>query len=178
MAGTLQIWGTDQELILWHKGICDIDKVYAECREWFERRRYQFYEHYYKQKAPTPAGEEVFIKWTAFVNRTEYIRLQMDLFWHMWDVDPVEIVVDGKKHRAYKGRIKLTHRGKIVTDFKNYFERNAFQHMLREFLDKYIYRVKLTNLSTSFEIESHELLDLIRKNMKAEIKDSAYKGYR
>lgn len=120
-----------------YKGVFDIDDLVKLIVGWFQKYGYEHYIYQSKGKVGDfGAEEEVGIK--GWVNETEYHRLTVDVYFHVWDANPVEIIQDGKKKTMIKGAVQVNGKGQLIMDFTNRFGKSKMMMKLRDFMNKYV----------------------------------------
>ena len=65
-------------------------------------RKYDFYETLYKDKPP-----ELELEWTAWKKLNDMYAHQIEMSFHLFDIEDVEAIKDGKKKKLVKCRIYM-----------------------------------------------------------------------
>ena len=124
-----------QEDYIRYKGVFDMKKLYRSLQQWFTNRGYRFMEKTYKHKPP-----ETEIDWSAKRLIDDYIMYGVDLKFHIWELEDVEVVKDGKKTVMQQGRMKITLSGHVVTDYSGRWEETPMKQWLQKVYDSVIYK--------------------------------------
>ncbi len=130
----MEEWSLQQDFLK-YKGVWDMKKVYQAMQAWFSSRGYRFMEEMYKEKPP-----ETEIKWAAKRLIDDYYLYHISLKFHIWDMENVEVVKDGKKKVLQQGRMKITFSAKVVTDYSGRWEASVFKKWLEKVYNKAIIR--------------------------------------
>lgn len=123
-----------------YKGVFDFYGLLKEMQNWFILQDYKHYEKQYKHKVPSPAGAEQEIEWMAQTNATEYVRYQIDIFFHIYDMKDVEVVKDGKKQKMQFARMLIEMDGKIIFDWQNRFSDSPFSRFLQKLYHDFVFK--------------------------------------
>lgn len=157
MSESYNVFDPERELRLMFDGPFDLSNLYTKCRSWFEKRQFEFHEFNYKHKKPMASGQEIQIKWLGFRNDSEYVRSEIRIWIHVWDLQTFDAIKDNKKVKMNKGRIRFSFDAFIVTDYRDRWEGSRFSLGLRDFYDKYLLKKKLDLWRTNLELETHKL---------------------
>ncbi|MFH1134064.1 MAG: hypothetical protein V1735_06240 [Nanoarchaeota archaeon] len=161
MAIRIPIWDPNQELIVKYEGLMDMDGLYKRIHTWFINRKFEPVEKVFKDKSRQEGREEQ-IKIDGFRNDDPQFRVWVNVYIHTWNMNKVEVVVDGKKKMMEKGRFKITIRADFEVDYENRWERSKFTRALLNFYIKYLIYRKLTVYGDKIEYEGHKLQELIK----------------
>jgi hypothetical protein len=123
-----------------YKGVFDLNTLLQNMQEWFPLQGYKFYEKQLKHKIPSPAGAEDEIEWYAIKNVTQYVRYQIDVFFHLWDLHDVQVVKDGQKQKLQWARMLIEIDGKVIYDWQNRFSSTPFNRFLQTLYHNFIIR--------------------------------------
>ena len=109
-------------------------------RQWIIDSGYEFQEMQYKHKVPDPAGYEQELRWYGWRKVTGYVKYNIHVYFHLWEIKDVELVKQGRKKRMWNARVLIEIKGDVETDWNNYFERanSKFLIGLREWINKYL----------------------------------------
>ncbi|MBN2567300.1 hypothetical protein JXB02_04410 [Candidatus Woesearchaeota archaeon] len=151
--------------IIKYKGIFDMDRLYIVCRQWFEDKLMEFHEETYKYKVPSPLGSEYELAWKAWRKLDEYAKMWINVAWKLWEATEVEVMVDGKRKKMEKARVRIVIDWKIDLDYQNRFDSPFGRHINRFYL-KFVYKKKLDNLVTDMaHYKALELQTLIKEEL-------------
>lgn len=122
----MQSWAL-QEDYLRYKGVFDWNKLYRGMVGWFGQQGYFFNEELYKQKYP-----ETEIEWAAKRKVDDYYLYEIKIKFHMWDLQDVEVVREGEKKVMQSGRMKITFKATVVTDYSGRWDTTPFKKWLEK----------------------------------------------
>jgi len=155
-------------------GIFDFDGLYKLMVNWFLDRNYDFYEPLYKDKG-MDIGREVEIEWETEKEIDEYFKYQIDIYFHLWEVQPVEVIIEGEKKMLTKAKIEIRLKPKVVADYENRWDRSEFRKKLRDFYLTYVINKKIElQIVEPLYNRMYELHTLIKDYLKMSTKGSAY----
>ena len=84
-----------------YAGVVDFEHLYRTMIEWFNSRKYDFYEVLYKDKPP-----ELELEWVAKRKLDEFYQHRIEISFHLYDVKEVEAIKEGiKKKMIYPPNI-------------------------------------------------------------------------
>jgi hypothetical protein len=96
----------------------------------------------------------------------EYFMHLYKFFIHCWETRPEEVIVNGKKKRMFKGRMKIEHHPFVITDWQNTLR---FVPWLQGFYDGVIMKRDVEAIhADGLELEAMDYSTKIRKILKAE----------
>jgi hypothetical protein len=122
-----------------YKGAFDFDGLYRVMRAWCDERKYTFFEKRYKEKTK-PLGNEIEITWEAERPLNEYVQNRVHVFTHLWDINEVEVIKNGKKRRLTRARMLMDIRGVVELDYKGQWEDSYFKKLWRTFYNYFLMR--------------------------------------
>lgn len=122
-----------------YKGAFDLDGLYRVMRSWYEERKYHFFEKRYKEKTK-PLGNEIEITWEGERALNDYVMNKVHVFMHLWDINAVEVVKNGKKKRLTRARMLIDVRAELVFDYMNQWEDTPVKRMWRTFYNYFLMR--------------------------------------
>ena len=156
-------------------GIFDWEGLYKMMHDWLVDRYYYVNELPYKHKVPTVAGYEQEIKWRGWRKVNEWMKYEIRVYFHILDMNDVEVVLDGKKKTLVKGRMFIQLQGFVEIDYTGRRAKTAFGQFLNEFYAKYV--IKKTMETRWWEELNYSLLKLqkvIRQYLDMSAKGHAY----
>jgi hypothetical protein len=71
--------------------------MYAAIIDWAKNYGFLWHEADFKHKVPSPKGAEVELKWVLTKNITDYVRNEIVITSHIWNMLDTEVEIDGKK---------------------------------------------------------------------------------
>lgn len=126
------------------RGTYDYDGLLNLIRGYYGR-------HFFDRKEPKlkyksgGGGAEVEFKMEADRKVTHYIKVFLYVEGHLWDVNPKEVVVDGKKQMLTGGKLEIQLKGSFELDYGNSFATHdnksssgRFQNMLEKHMQKFL----------------------------------------
>ena len=155
-------------------GIFDFDGLYKIMVNWFGDRNYDFSEPLYKDK-PMEGGREVEIEWFAEKKIDPMYKYIVKVFFHLWEVQPVEVILEGEKKMLTKARMEIKLQGVIDVDYQDRWGRSEFRKKLFMFYLKYIIMKKFElTVVDPFYYRIYDLHTLIKDFLNMASKGSAY----
>ena len=151
-------------MIVKYEGLIDLQKLLEKTKAWFDKSQFEFHEYSYKGREPELGELEMF--WSGWRDNTEYLRIWINVYIRLWDMQDVEVISDGEKKQMTKARMRINLRSHIETDYRHKWETSRFFELLRDFYEKNIYKVKLDSVIDDTEGEIHSL-ELLMKNCLA-----------
>ena len=97
----------DKRITLRYSGLFDFDGMYAAIVDWAKNYGYMYHEADFKHKVPSPSGAEQEFKWILTKKVTEYLKYEIWITVHMWDLLEVEVEENGKKKPLSNARLYL-----------------------------------------------------------------------
>jgi hypothetical protein len=98
-----------------YNGLFDFDGLYASVIEWAKSYNYMWHEKQFKHKV-NPGGAELEIWWYVEKRVDEFIKYDIDMNVHIWDLHEVEVDISGKKKKLTNARIEIKIKGKVIGD--------------------------------------------------------------
>ncbi len=120
------------------KGIFDYGGLQKNIWKWQSRRGFSVHEILYKRKPGNEVGKEEEIKYRSWIKETDFVKYWINMFIHTWDIQPVEVVENGKKKNLIKARVLIEFTAERDWDYGNMFTKNWFSANLLKFYMKYI----------------------------------------
>ncbi|MBW3003979.1 hypothetical protein KY328_05830 [Candidatus Woesearchaeota archaeon] len=160
--------------LLRFSGIFDFDGLYKLMVNWFMDRNYDFYEPLYKDK-PGDAGREVEIEWKSEKKIDEFYKYIVEVFFHLWDVQPVEVILEGEKKLLTKARMEIRIVGTLEADYQNRWSRSDFRVKLLSFYINHIIMKRLElYVLDPFYYRLYDLHTMVKDFLNMSTKGSAY----
>lgn len=167
-----------RKLIVRYKGIFDMEGLYRLIVQWLKSRRYWFHETTYKHKIPSPFGVEEEIRFRAERKVDEYHEYDVDIYFHLWNMQEVEVIKDGKKVKLIKARLDITITGTMTLDYQGRFDKSPFYQKLRHFYHAYMIKDKIEFVwYDTFYYRLIKLQALIKDYLDMQAKSHEYEGY-
>jgi len=124
-------------IVIRFRGLYDYDGLLVLIRDYLKRFRVRMISEpkfKYKQKSH---GAEVEFKINGSRKLTPYLRADMFVKGHAWEMIREEVVVNGKKTIQTKGKIELSLSCELIYDYDNLFKADKWSHKkMQEILDK------------------------------------------
>ena len=162
--------------IIRYSGLFDFDGLYSSIIDWCKNQGFMWHEMDYKHKVPGPEGAEQEWVWKMDKTVNDYIQFNYSLKVHMWDMQEVEVEINGKKKTLTKGRIYMWIDGTMTDDWQKRFKGGKF----REWMGKMYSKAKDAELSgywDTIQYRSLALNALIKKYFDMQAKYNMYKTY-
>ena len=156
--------------ILRYEGVFDWEGLYSMITRWFYERNFDFEEKMYKDKTP-----EIEVKWEFERKASGYVKYVINIEFHFWDFQKVEVMKDGKKKKMDKAKLQMTLTPSILTDYEKNFEKSSFTKKLENLLNKTILKIYLlTQIAKVIDL-TYEVHRLTKENLNLMTKYSGYK---
>lgn len=160
MAATINI---DPPIYIKKDGIFDMDSIYSFLYSWYGDKGYLANENLYKHKPGFVRGNEIEIETKGFKKTTPYVRYWIEIKFHLWDAEDIEVLVEGKKKKLTKARMRIQFKMWMDLDWENRWEKSKAQEALREFYHKYIIKRKIEDdWIPKLAKETYEIHDKIK----------------
>jgi hypothetical protein len=138
------------EFFLYKSGVYDLNAIHKTVTKWFKHHRFTPYEPVYKDKPGKFGGREINLEIYGTRKITGYIKYEIHVVFKGWDINDVEVTINGKKVKKQKGRLRLAINSILITDYEGRFEENRFLEKVRAFYEKYIIKKEI---QTKYEAE-------------------------
>jgi len=164
-------------IILRYNGLFDFDAMYAAVIDWTKNYGYIWHEKAYKHKVPNPKGAEQELEWEMSININEYVKYSITFSIHAWELNEVDVDIDGKKKTLSNGRLYMVINGKVECDWQNKFGTSKFGAWLGE---KY-FQLMMKNISLEYAdglyYRMWNLHALLKSYFDMQSKKQTYKNY-
>ena len=164
------------KITLRYNGLFDFDGMYAAVTDWAKNYGYMWHEVDYKHKVPSPAGAEQEMTWLMTKNITEYVRFEILLIVHIWDLTEVQVERNDKQVSLSNARLYILMNGTVKFDYGGIGKGGKFTKWLGE---KY-YKYTSKNLSGYLDQLYYRMWNLhaiLKKYFDMQTKKYEYKGY-
>ena len=166
---------------LWihYSGIFDYNVMYNAMAKWFKERRYWFQETVYKHKPGNEFGKEEELKWNGNKKITDFYWFDIDVYFHIWDLNLVEVIKDGKKKKMYKARAQITIAGSVVMDYQGRWAKTRFVKWLGDLYIKYVLQTEqlVSYYHDELYYRMYKLHQVIKDSLNMAAKGHEYKRY-
>ncbi len=170
----METFSVDKKLLK-IKGVFDFSGMYKYMKKWMVDRHYEFHEKKFKEKPKGHFFPDKEISWWAEKKLTDYIKFRIEISMHLWNAEPVQISKNGEKKDMINGRMEITIKGDIITDYSKEFEKSSLFKNIENFLNKRIlYKDILLKYADSFDYELFAFENDIKKYLGMEISETAY----
>jgi hypothetical protein len=165
-------------VLLRYTGLFDFDGLYAAITDWGKNYGYMWHEKMYKHKVPSPDGAEQEMTWIIDKNVTEFIKFDLLIDTHIWEMTEVEVEVNGKKKTLTKARMEIKIAGNVSYDWQGKFKGSKFKGKMLGWWRNVFFK-------KNFEAIYHDQLTyrvwnlhaLMKKYFDMQTKKYNYKGY-
>lgn len=169
--------GTPQ-LIIRYKGLFDYDGLYNLIVRWMKARRYWFHEEVYKHKVPSPYGAEQEFTFTGDKKLNDYIKYNLKVSFHLWDMTEVEVIQDGKKKTLTNARIEILFSGNVEVDYEKRMEKSRIWAAIADVYYKYFLKEDLESVHhDTLYYRLYKLHALVKEFFGMQAKGNEYEGY-
>ncbi|MFC1801637.1 hypothetical protein ACFLZB_04190 [Nanoarchaeota archaeon] len=161
-----------------YTGLFDFDTLYLAVVDWAKAHRYKLDEDTYKHKVPSPKGaeQEMWLRLEKEISEIYMFKISIDF--HLWDMTEVEVIKDGRKKTLTNARLQVKISGNLVVDWQNRFEKNKFTLALRNFLETYVWKRKITSVwGDTLYYRMWNLHSMIKKQLDMQSAWHEYAGY-
>jgi hypothetical protein len=121
-----------------YRGIFDFAGLYKMIANWFMDKAYYLDEPLYKHKVPFPSGAEQEIKLQGWKKVDEYLRYNIKIFIHAYDMRDVEVVKEGQVKKLTYARMFIEIDGWLDFDYQGRFD-TPFTLYVRDYMNKMFY---------------------------------------
>ncbi|MBN2458291.1 hypothetical protein JXB31_04135 [Candidatus Woesearchaeota archaeon] len=164
------------ELHLKYKGIFNLGGVLSIVTDWLETRGYEVIIKKVKHKTKTFGFEDEY-EIRGWRDETDYHRIYIDFYMHMWDANEVDVLIEGQKKRLMKARLYMSIQGKIETDPSGRFDTSMFSKALRKFMyDKVIHHKYESVWGDKLQYKMHEIYGHIKEYLDMQSKGMYFKN--
>ncbi len=165
------------KVTLQYTGLFDFDGLFAAITDWAKNYGFMWHEWEYKHKVPSPKGAETEHKWVLNKNINEYVRYEILLTAHVWDMLEVEVEVDGKKKSLTNARLYIWLETKVLCDWQGRFKKGGvIGKKLGELYNQWMDRDLSVYLDQAY-YRTWDLQAIIKTYFDMQGKKYAYKGY-
>ncbi|MBW2996533.1 hypothetical protein KY332_04505 [Candidatus Woesearchaeota archaeon] len=165
-------------LTIRYKGPFDFDGLYNLIVQWMKARKYWFHEKKYKHKVPLPTGAEQEITFIGDRDVTEFIKYEIKVDFHLWDMTEMEVEVKGVKKPITNARMQIILSGKVIVDPEARFGKSTFFINIRDFFLKYVLKKDIeTVYGDELYYRVNKLHAAIKEFLDMQAKGYEYKGY-
>ncbi len=163
-----------------YSGIFDFDGLQHVMVQWLKARRFWFHESTYKHMPGTEFGREEEIYWVAQRNVDSYVQYNIEIYFHLFDINMAEVIHEGEKKKLTKARMEIWFSGKVVFDYQGHWDKSKFHRILRGIYNKYIL-IPEGILSSIYWDELYyrmlKLQDLTKDYLNMKTKGNEYRRY-
>ncbi len=129
-----------------YNGLFDYDAFYAAFVDWSKNNGYLWLESIFKHKVPSPAGAEQEILWEMKKKVTDFVKYEIKIEAHIWDMLEVNVDVGDKKKTLTNARMDIQIRPVILLDWQKRFQGGGMQ----AFFSKMYYKIMKQELENVY----------------------------
>ena len=142
-----------------YKDIYSMSDLYGMARLWLDEEGFtntelsvpeNFMETFYLERTDQLSGKEYWIWWRPHKIINNYIKLKLDIDYHVLGMTDIEIMHKGKKIKIQQGETEMFFTGKILTDWNNKWQNSPIMKYLEPFFRKQIYKKELEKIEIEF----------------------------
>jgi len=163
---------SEADFYIYKSGVFDLELFYSTIRLWYSEHKFVPFERVYKDKAKD-FGIELTNEWDAFRKINGYIRYWVNIQIKGWNVADVEVVINGKKVKRTKARIRFRVFSELQTDWQERWTENQFMEKFRHFYENYILKKKI---KTVYEPEIWRMTSDLHAKIKQALEMEAEKS--
>lgn len=152
-----------------HRGFFNQVEVVQAIQDWFNSKSYYIDTNFFKESGGN-LGQNFYIELNGSRAVTEYVKFHVHLIVKIFDMKEVELIKEGKKTKTNQGHFHAYIRSKIEFDWQKRFkEGNKFLKALGTFLEKHVFKYKISDYWAGEMVhEMQELLDTINNSLGRE----------
>jgi len=139
-----------------HVGTFDFKKVYKFLYEWLAHKNYIVDEKEYKELIGPGGAKEIDITWVAYRNISGYFRYTITFYYKIIGLVPVEVEIDGVKHKMNKGDLEIKEICALVHDYKDQWT-SPFFRFWKYYYEAYIMYTRIDKYEKDVLAELEEL---------------------
>jgi hypothetical protein len=161
------------DLHLKYKGVFDFEQLYRYIYKWMHDRKYRTQEDKYKNKPTSPWGFEHELRIFGSKKVDEFYKYWIGVWVHV--IDGEEKQIDGET--VMEGRVKITIRSSVTTDYAGRFEKNWFTKWLENIYTNHIIdrEIELTHLD-AMHYRLHEFQQELKDILNVYSDENYYQG--
>jgi len=156
----------EKDLILKEKlvfnGIFDFPGSYRFAHTWFKDEGYGVNEGRYSEKVSGNA-RAIRVEWMVKKRLSDYFMIEDEITFEISDLTDVEAEIDGKKKKLNKGRVEMSIKAVLVSDWESKWEKTPVYRFWREVYNKYIIPGRVQELKDKVEEDAQTF----KEEMKA-----------
>ncbi len=164
-------------ITLRYQGLFDFDGMYAAVIDWAKNYGYLWTEKAYKHKVPSPRGAEQELDWSMTTNITEYIRYTINFKIHIWDLNEVQVEVQGKTLLLSNARMYIEMLGTLEYDWQGKFKGSSFFDKLGNLYFKIMFKDISLKYADDLYYRIWNLHAVLKKYFDMQTKKYVYKNY-
>ena len=161
-----------------YTGLTDFDALYAAVIDWCKSYGYVWHETTYKHKIPSPLGAEQEWVWKLDKEVTDYIKHDIFMEAHVWDLNEIVVEKGGKEKTLSSGKFEVRIICTLVVDYKDKWRKNKFTQRLGQIYDKVILKKDIEGMYwDTIYYRVWNLHALVKKFFDMQAKWHTYKTY-
>ncbi|MBW2970750.1 hypothetical protein KY320_01165 [Candidatus Woesearchaeota archaeon] len=153
-----------------YQGVLDLEGLYKAMAAWFKERKYDFYEKLYKDKPP-----ELELSWIGERKVNDFYKYTIELYFHFYDIEKVEVIQNGKKKDMVKTRVWISFKPVVIVDWQNRWDKTPLTKTLFKLYFNHVIKreVELLHADKLWYI-TYKLHNLVKNYLGMETKGNAY----
>ena len=113
--------------------------------------------------------------WFGFRKVNNFLVYWVDIAFHFWDLNVIEVVKDGQKKKLYKGRLYVRLQFRLEFDYNNTFDNSKIKKGLRNFLLFYVMYRKFSSLwEDKLRFKCYDLMNIIKTTLDMQTKGNEH----
>jgi hypothetical protein len=144
----------------------DWEGLYKMVWQWMGRHRYRVHETRYREKASSPLGNDIKMRFDGEKEVNEYVKYWMHVYFRVYDLKEFEVVEDGVKKKMTNGRLWIRLWGEYELDYSNRFKGGKFIELLGKGYNKVQERMIELKYEDDFHYHLYDLHAAIRSFLR------------
>lgn len=123
-----------------YEGVFNLRELYRSIDKWFKDHGYDKQE-IKNWEDVSEHEKQVIIEIIPYKKVSDYARIDIRIFMIFSKMSEIEIEKEGFKLKMHKGRAEFYFDAYVVTDYENKWETRPIFYFMKNFFDKFVYKV-------------------------------------
>ena len=145
--------------IINQEGIIDIDSLYSDMKEWFDNKKYDFYEDEHETKQES-RGQKIKYVWTGERKTTDFVKFIMKVTFLIKEALPEKNKISGKLSLKIESSMELDH--------ENRWQDTKYKSFLFTIHNNLIKKQEIKDLRKKLVKETESLAKIAKQNLNLE----------
>lgn len=124
-------------LLVKYRGEFNLDRLYKECKAWFNAKKYEFTEKEHTEKE-RPQGNELNIRFISEREVDDYVKFYIETYFFILEIN--------RKGGITNANVKINIQAWVMLDYKNKWQKNAFSKFLFFLYNNYIIKKRIIDV--------------------------------